>query len=110
MEIIGIKIGIVGFCIFMTYFSFMSYKRHYFGVAAFAAWVIIFIGMAIGTAFSEMFIPFSNFLRFARLFDLFIAIAIIFLVIISFINFIENHQLKQKLDKLVQDKALKDRD
>jgi len=108
MEIIGVKIGVVVFCAFMAYFSFFAYRRRYFGPAAFVIWALIFLTVAVATAFSQSFIPFSEFLRFARLYDLFVAIAILFLLTISFINFVQNHTLKKKLEEMVQEKALKE--
>jgi len=107
MEIIGVKIGVIVFCVFMAYFSFFAYRRRYFGPAAFVVWAGIFLIIAGATAFSESFIPFSQYLRFARLYDLFVAIAILFLLTISFINFVQNHTLKKKLEEMVQDEALR---
>lgn len=108
MDLIGIQIASISFGIFMIYFSYLCYKRGYFEIYTLIIWLIIFALIIIATIFPQIFLPFAKILKIARLFDLFIVIGIFFLIVITFLNFIHTQKIKIQMEKLVQDKAIKD--
>lgn len=107
MEIIGVQIASITFSVFMIYFSYLSYKRGYFEIFTLLLWILIFTSLIVAALFPNIFSPFVRILKFTRVFDLFTVIGIFFLLIITFINFIHTQKLKIKMEKMVQDKALK---
>ena len=109
MEIIGIQIASIAFSIFMIYFSYFSYKRGYFEVFTLIIWLLIFIALIIATLFPYIFSPFVKILKFTRIFDLFTVAGIFFLMLITFMNFIETQKLKHKIEEIVQNKALENK-
>ncbi|MBT3864723.1 DUF2304 domain-containing protein [Candidatus Peregrinibacteria bacterium] len=110
MEIIGIQVAAIAFSIFMLYFAFLCYKRKYFGIASLVFWLIIFSVLIISTLLPNAFYPLVELLKLNRAFDLFMVAGIFFLISISFVNFLQNQKLKRQLEKMVQDKALKDKE
>jgi len=108
MEIIGIQIVVMSFSVFMIYFTYHSYRRGFFEVYSLVAWLTIFVVLIISTLFPSIFMPFLSILRVARLFDFFMIIGIFFLLALAYVNFIQIEKLKHKIDKLVQDKAIKE--
>ena len=108
MDLIGIQIVSTTFGIFMMYFSYLCYKRGYFEVYTLIIWLVVFILVIIATLFPTIFLPFAKILKIARLFDLFMVVGIFFLILITFLNFIHMQKIKIKMEKLVQDKAIKE--
>lgn len=106
MDILGVQIVSVAFSIFMIFFTYLSYKRRYFGFYALTLWLAVFGLLIFATLFPGFLGPFLKVLKIARLFDLFIIIGIFFLIVLSFLNFIHTQQLETKIEKLVQKKAL----
>lgn len=107
MEIIGVKVVVIIFCVFMTYFSFLCYKKDFFGIIATATWIVVFAAITIATVLYEKLAPLSDLLQFSRILDFFVTIGLLFLIAVSFTNFLQNQKLKKKIEKLVQDEALK---
>ncbi len=107
MELIGIQIASIAFSIFMIYFSHLSYKRGYFEIYTLIVWLLIFTALIVATLFPNIFMPFVKLFKFSRLFDLFVVIGLFFLIVITFLNFLHTQQIKIKMEKLVQNKALK---
>ncbi len=108
MQLLGIQLASIGFSIFMIYFTYLCYRRNYFETTGLVTWLAIFSLLIIATIFPSSFSPFANLLKIARVFDLFIVMGIFFLVVITFINFIYIQKVKIKLDKLIQDEAIKE--
>lgn len=106
MNYLGIQIVTIAFSIFMIYFTYFCWRRRYFETPAFIGWLIIFIGLIVGSVFPKILQPFIEFLSLARLFDLYVIIGLIFLTVITFINFLHVHKLKNKLDHMIQDQAI----
>ena len=106
MELIGIQIFTVIFSLFMIYFTYVCYKKKYFGVYTLFAWYLVFLAVIVASLFPNILRPFINFLQLSRLFDLFIVAGILFLITITYINFLFLQKLKNKFEKVVQDKAL----
>ena len=108
MEILGVQIASITFSVFMIYFSYLSYKKGYFEIYTLFIWLLIFISLILATLLPHFFTPFANILKFTRVFDLFTVIGIFFLIVITFINFISMQKIKMKMEKVVQNKALKE--
>lgn len=106
MNYLGIQIVTIAFSIFMIYFSYFCWRRGYFETPALLGWIIIFVGLVVGSVFPKILQPFIEFLSLARLFDLYVIIGLIFLTVITFINFLHVHKLQNKLDHMIQDQAI----
>lgn len=106
MEITGIQVASVGFSLFMSYLSYLYYKRHYFDLGTLVVWLLIFAGFSLLTLFPEFLKPFARVLKFARLFDLFVVFGMILLLSVAYKNFVSLQILKKKLEAIIQDKAL----
>lgn len=108
MEIVGIQIASVAFSLFMSYISYLYYKRNYFNLGTLIMWIAILLFFTGLTIFPHFLTPFAEALKFARLFDLFVVFGMVLLLSLAYKNFIALQVLKKKLEAVVQDKALED--
>jgi len=108
MGILGVQIISITFSVFMIYFTYHAYRRQHFEIYSLIIWLLVFSGLIIFTLLPSIFLPVLQLLKIARLFDFFLIAGIFFLITISYINFLHIEKLKRKIDRIVQDKALKD--
>lgn len=99
----------ITFSILMIFYSYVYYRRRYFGILGFIGWSIVFILLITITAIPENFAFFKDIFKVARLFDLVVVIGMFFLVVLTFLNFIHLQKIKNKLERLVQHDALKNK-
>lgn len=109
MSITGLQIATVAFSVFMMYISYIYYRKRYFNVYLLLVWLLIFAALMVVTVFPTLLNPFQRILNIARLFDLFIFLAILFLTILTFMNFLHLQKLSKKMDKFIQNDALKEK-
>lgn len=107
MNLIGIQIISFVFATVMAYFSYLCYKKHYFGKISFVFWILSFTGLGFVTLFPSLFTPLTNLLNITRNFDLLLVIGLFFVLTVSFLNFLENQKLKKQIINIVQQESLK---
>ena len=104
-----LQVSSIIFSILMLFYSYVYYKRHYFKIWGLIGWSFVFILLIAVTAMPETFAFFKDIFKVARLFDLVVVVGMFFLIVLTFLNFIHLQKIKNKLDRMVQKDALKNR-
>lgn len=110
MNISLLQIGSVVFAVIMIFVAYVYYRRAYFGLLSLLSWSFIFMLLIAITVVPQKLVPFISFFQVARLFDLFTVIGLFFLLTLTFINFTQLHKIQNKINKIVQEDALRDKD
>lgn len=104
----GIQIIALFFALFLSYFTFLSFKRHEFTVKEYLAWQLVWIMFAWVTLFPEQFALVAGDFGAVRPLDLFTVLGFIVVLGISFYTYVNVDRLGKKLEKTVRDLAMQD--
>lgn len=105
---IAIQIITLFFVLWMTYFSFLHFRRGEFSFWEFAFWQIIWLGLAFVVFFPDTTNFFIQQLHFTRAFDLLTAAGILILFGATFRNYVIVRRTDKRMEELVRKLALKD--
>lgn len=104
----AIQIIAIIFVLWMTYFSFLHYRRREFSLWEFSFWQVIWIGLAIVVLFPGPTEFLIEKLRFNRAFDLLTAGGILILFGATFRNYVIVRRTDKRLEELTRKIALRD--
>lgn len=103
----AIQIIALLFVLWMTYFSFLHFRRHEFSLWEFTFWQIIWLGLAVVVLFPGPTEIVIEKLHFTRAFDLLTAGGILILFGASFRNYVIVRRTDRRLEELTRKIALR---
>ncbi|MFA6587817.1 MAG: DUF2304 domain-containing protein [Patescibacteria group bacterium] len=106
---IGIQIGAILFVIWMTYFSYLHYRRKEFGIYEYIFWQILWIGLVVVVIYPHSVNFILNAFSINRTFDFVVIVGIIVLFGITFRNYVLLRRMERKLENFVRQDALRDK-
>ena len=104
---IAIQIIALLFVVWMTYFSFLHFRRREFTLTEYAFWQIIWLGLAIIVIFQATTRIITRTLGFYRAFDFLTVGGIIILFGVTFRNYVLLRRNDRRLEELTRKLALK---
>lgn len=105
---IGIQIFAIVFVLWMTYFSFLHFRRKEFSLWEFAFWQCIWVALAIIVLFPKTVNFVLQTLNIARAFDLLTIGGIVILFGVTFRNYVLLRRADKKIEYLVRTIALQE--
>ncbi len=102
----AIQIIALIFVLWMTYFSFLHFRRHEFSLWEFSFWQIIWLGLAAVVLFPGPTKLVIEKLHFTRAFDLLTAGGILILFGATFRNYVIIRRIDRRLEELTRKLAL----
>ncbi len=103
---IGVQILGIIFGLFMTYFSFLHYKRREFKKIQFLFWELLWLGFIVIVIFPQITSGIVHKLGVSRLMDLLTVLGFMFLSFLTFYNYTTVVKLKRNLEEIVRKEAL----
>ena len=107
---IGIQILAILFVLWMTYFSFLHFRRKEFTLWEFSFWQVIWVGLAIIVLFPKTVNFLLQTFHFARAFDFLTVGGIVILFGVTFRNYVLLRRTERKVEALVRELALREGD
>ena len=106
-DILGIQIIGILFGFFMTYFTFLHYKRKEFTVKEYGFWLIFWGVFIIITLFPQFLDPVLLTLSIARTLDFFIIMGFLFLIFVNVYTYTIVRKNQKKLEEVVREVAMR---
>lgn len=107
---IGIQIVAILFALWMTYFTFLHFRRKEFGKIEAVMWQVLWIGLIVVVVFPHSVNFILKTFSISRTFDLIVIIGIVILFGITFRNYIILKRTERKVEDLVSTDALRQLD
>ncbi|MFH0829360.1 MAG: DUF2304 domain-containing protein [Candidatus Kerfeldbacteria bacterium] len=104
---IGIQIVAILFALWMTYFTFLHFRRKEFGKVEAVMWQVLWIGLIVVVVFPHSVNFILKTFSISRTFDLIVIIGIVILFGITFRNYVILKRTERKIDAFISDDALK---
>lgn len=104
---IGVQILAILFVLWMTYFSFLHFRRKEFSLTEFLFWQIMWFGLAVVVIFPKSVDVILKKFSITRTFDLVVIVGIMVLFGITFRNYVLLRRTERKLEELVRQEAIK---
>ena len=104
----GIQILAVLFAVVMSYFSFLSFKRHESTIRELLGWIVVWVLLALVSIFPNRFGSLAGEFGLFRPLDLFTMMGFVVVLSISFYTYINVDRLRKAVEKTIRDLALKD--
>lgn len=104
---IGIQIVAILFALWMTYFTYLHYKRGEFGRVEAVFWQILWFGLVVVVIFPHSVRFILTTFSISRTFDLIVIIGIVILFGVTFRNYVILKRMERKVEDLVRTEALK---
>jgi len=104
---IGIQIVAILFALWMTYFTFLHYRRHEFGKVEAVLWQVLWLGLVVVVIFPHSVQFVLNTFKISRTFDLIVIIGIVTLFGVTFRNYVIVKRTERKVEDLVRNDALR---
>jgi hypothetical protein len=104
---IGVQILAILFVLWMTYFSFLHFKRHEFTIYEYTVWQLLWIGLAVIVMFPGTTRIITRTLGFYRAFDFLTVGGIVILFGIVFRMYVLQRRLQRQMENLVRSIAIK---
>ena len=105
---IGVQILAILFVLWMTYFSFLHFRRKEFSLWEFAFWQVIWLGLAVIVLFPSTVNIVLEKLHIARAFDLLTIGGFIILFGATFRNYVIIRRADRRLESLVRQLTLRE--
>jgi hypothetical protein len=107
--LVGIQILGILFGLFMTYFTYLKFKRQELSFREMTAWIIVWIGLMFVTLFPTSLNFFvKGALSMKRPLDFYIICGFLFITLISFYNYTAIKKINQKMELIVRSIAFKE--
>ncbi len=103
---IGIQIAAILFVLWMTYFSYLHFRRKEFSFTEFIFWQIIWTGLTVVVIFPKSVDFILKKFSITRTFDLIVIVGIVILFGITFRNYVLLRRTERRLEELVRKEAL----
>ncbi len=104
---IGIQFIAILFALWMTYFSYLHFRRKEFTIVEFSLWQILWIGLVIVVIFPQSVSFILRSFSISRTFDLVVIVGMVILFAITFRNLVLLKRLNRRLEDLVRASTLK---
>ncbi len=104
---IGIQVLAMLFVLWMTYFSFLHYRRGEFSLIEYLFWQLVWIGLGVIVIFPASIKIAIQTLGFSRAFDLLTVGGIVILFGVTFRNYVLLRRTERKVEDVVRTIALK---
>ncbi|MBI5466932.1 MAG: DUF2304 family protein [Candidatus Kerfeldbacteria bacterium] len=104
---IGIQILAMVFVVWMTYFSFLHFRRGEFALTEFIFWQIIWTGLFVVVIFPSSVKFILDTFSISRAFDLLVVGGIVILFGVTFRNYVLLRRTERKLEQLVRSLAIR---
>ncbi len=104
---IGIQIVAILFALWMTYFTYLHFKRGEFGKVEAILWQVAWCGLVVVVIFPHSVQFILNTFSISRTFDLVVIIGIVVLFGITFRNYVILKRMERKVEDLVRTDALR---
>jgi hypothetical protein len=108
--ITGLQVFALFAALILSYFSFLSFKRHEFTLREYLGWQTVWGIFGVVTLFPAQFAVWSTKFGSIRPLDFFTVSGFIVVLSISFYTYVNVDRLRKKLEKAIRDLALKDLD
>ncbi len=103
---IGIQIVAILFALWMTYFTFLHFRRREFGTIEAVLWEILWTGLIAVVLFPHSLDFVLHTFRINRAFDLVTVVGIVVLYAVFFRTYVLVRRLQRRLEELVRSDAL----
>ncbi len=103
---IGIQLLAILFVLWMTYFTYLHYRRKEFTISEFAFWQVIWTSLFLVVLFPTRLQSILNLFNISRVFDLLVVGGIVILFGVTFRNYVLLRRTERQLEKLVRSLAL----
>jgi hypothetical protein len=104
---IGIQIVAILFALWMTYFTYLHFRRNEFGKVEAILWQILWLGLVVVVIFPHSVKFILNTFSISRTFDLIVIIGIVTLFGVTFRNYVIVKRTERKVEDLVRNDALR---
>lgn len=104
---IGVQLLAILFVLWMTYFSFLHFKRREFSLYEYAFWQLLWIGLAVIVVFPATTKVITRTLGFYRAFDFLTVGGIVILFGIVFRMYVLQRRLQRQIENLVRSIAIR---
>lgn len=105
--VLGIQIAGFLFGLFMSYYSFLNYKRREFTVKEFSFWLLLWIIFILITLFPFLLDPIVKIGGFFRTLDVLIVSGFLFLIAMIFYTYTIVRKNQNQLEKIVRQMSMK---
>lgn len=104
---IGIQILAILFAIWMTYFSYLHFRRGEFSKIEYISWQILWLGLVVVVIYPSSVNFILQTFKIVRTFDLVVIVGIVVLFGVSFRNYVLLKRTEKKIENVVRDESLK---
>lgn len=106
---IGIQILALLFVLWMTYFSYLHYRRGEFTVYEFAFWQVLWVGLTVVVFYPRALNGILRTFSISRAFDLVVVVGIVILFGVTFRNYVLLKRMKRKIEDMIRQQALREK-
>lgn len=107
--ITGLQIIAIVFSLIMIYLSYLHYQRKEIGKVEFMSWWIIWTGAMVIIIFPKLLRGFAGTFLITRVFDFMVIGGFILVITLSYLAYVKHKSLERKIEKLVREQALKEK-
>lgn len=104
---IGIQIVAIIFALWMTYFTFLHFRRKEFSKPELVVWQILWIGLIIVVLTPKSVKFILDAFKISRTFDLVVITGIVVLFGVTFRNYVLLRRMEKKIEDVVRRESLK---
>lgn len=107
---IGIQLVAILFVMWMTYFSYLHFRRGEFSIYEYTFWQILWIGLVIVVIYPHSVNFILNAFSISRTFDFVVIVGIMVLFGITFRNYVLMRRMERRFEDYVRQDALSEAD
>lgn len=104
---IGIQILAILFVVWMTYFSYLHYRRREFSLFEFIFWQLMWVGLTVVVVLPKSVDFILKSFSISRTFDLVVIVGIVLLFGITFRNYVLLKRTERKVEEMTRQLAMK---
>lgn len=104
---IGIQILAILFVVWMTYFSYLHYRRREFTLFEFIFWQLMWVGLTVVVVLPKSVDFILKSFSISRTFDLVVIVGIVLLFGITFRNYVLLKRTERKVEEMTRQLAMK---
>jgi hypothetical protein len=106
-SMIGIQILAILFVVWMTYFSYLHYRRREFTLFEFIFWQLMWVGLTVVVVLPKSVDFILKSFSISRTFDLVVIVGIVLLFGITFRNYVLLKRTERKVEEMTRQLAMK---
>lgn len=108
--ITGLQIVAIVFSLIMVYLAYLHHQRKEIGKIEFISWWLIWTTAMIIIIFPDLLRGFAGTFLITRVFDFMVIGGFILVITLSYLAYVKNKALEKKVEKLVRELSLKEKD